>query len=151
MSIAIDFEFLGLPKLKRAFDLLPDVVGKKIVQSAIRKAAKPVKAKAESLIPRGPDKPQGQHLADVGLKIKSMRRSRSGFGVLIVTPSREELGIDPKEKGFYPVHLELGHGNVPAHPYMRDAMDSMRDQTRLKIGAEIIKGIEREAKKLARR
>jgi len=150
-GVNVDFKLLGAVELERAFKQLPPASEKKVVRSALRKAAKRIRKVSESLIPRGPDKPEGQHLADVGLKVRALKRSRKRVGVLILTPTRGELGIGATDKSYYPAHLELGHRGVPAHPYMRDAMHSHRSAELAQIGRDIGAGIEREARRLGKK
>ena len=62
-------------------------------------------------------------------------------------PQRSDLGIPEGDKYYYPLAVEYGHTNAPAHPYIRPAIDDYREEEFAKLASDIGKGIEREAAK----
>lgn len=109
-----------------------DVSGsrKKFTRRALREGAKAtrkqVKANAAAATNPANQTDLMQRVAR-GTKIRSAKRSRRHFGVRIVTPSREQLGLPPysrKGPGRYyaPAHVELGTKRTPAQPFMRSAL-----------------------------
>ena len=148
------------------FDRLPELTRKKISRRALRAGARIHKKAAEALIPYDSVRAKGRddkpHLADVGLSIRAMRRSRKNkntVGVNVLTPRRSELGIAQDSNSYYPAHLEYGHGLVshgkgipkPVEPqsYMRKAFDANRRLIENVVAREHFEGIKLEYGKLA--
>lgn len=143
MPAVVDIRLLGDKKLERLLRKLEPRVQKKVIRSAMRKAAKPVLARAKTLVPVRTGKRSGPLIR--GMKIKSLKRSRFRVGVLLQTPTREELGLSADDKYYYPSAIELGTSKTPAHPFFRNAMDQMRDVSMAIVRREIGNGIIREA------
>ncbi len=139
---AIDITMIGDKRLVKKFNRLPDKLQKKMLRPSMRKAMKPIKAMAQSLIPVGTGT-----LKSGGLKIRALKRSRSRFGMILTTPTAEALGIPKKAKGYYPIHVELGHGNVPMQSFMREGMERTKPQARKILASELGRRIAAEAKK----
>jgi HK97 gp10 family phage protein len=148
---AIDIRMIGDKRLVRKFNRLPDKLQKKMLRPAMRKAMKPIKAMAETLIPVG-----SGALKAGGLKISALKRSRSRFGIILATPTRATLGIPGEASGYYPIHVELGHrvvikgktvGKVAGQSYMRKAMEATKPQARKILANELRRRIAAEAKK----
>src|SRR5262245_58310623 len=121
MGGKFNIEMLGVPELSKALAQLPDNLERKVMVQATKKAAQFYKTLAEARAPRDEGK-----LAS-NFKVKAMKRSRRRVGYLIQTGTRAELGIDPKDQGYYPAHVEFGHldraGQQQApNPYMRNAL-----------------------------
>jgi hypothetical protein len=82
------------------------------------------------------------------LNLKPMRRRKHRVGYIVVTGTRQQLGIQGKY--YYPAHLELGHAGphgsprrTRPHPYLRPAI---KNETLLeRLASEIRSGIERHA------
>lgn len=141
----VDMTMLGDKKLIKQLAKLPDRLQKKILRSAMRKAAKPVLASAKSKVPRV----TGINTDPLrkGLKVKALKRSRNRIGVRIVTPERSVLGIPEGSKWYYPAHIELGTSKVAAVPYLRNAVAENKEQVFSIIRREVASGIVREAKR----
>lgn len=146
MPTFVDISMLGDKALQRALKRLPIVVERKIVRQAIRKGAKILQAAATANIPRV----TGRHtdlLRDVGIKIKAIKRSRGRFGVLIMSPTREELDIPADDKYYWPAVIEFGSPTSPAYAYERRAKEEKQGEV-LALAARVIAGgIIREAAK----
>ncbi len=140
MGKFIDISLMGDRKLQRKLKRLPIVVQRKIVRHALREAARPVLATAKALVP-----------VDTGRLKKSLKIRSAGkrgqAGIVVRTGTRAELGIPEDAKYFYPAALEFGHGNVPAYPFLRPALDQNRPRALKIIARELGAGIEREAVK----
>lgn len=66
-------------------------------------------------------------------------------------PTRAALGIDPKDKHFYPAALEYGSPKMTPKRYIRDAVNLMETGEHARIALDIRTGIERYATRLAKR
>jgi len=147
MAGIIDISLLGDKALTRKLNKLPNRVQKKVVRQSMRKAAKPLLTSIKHAI--GEIRVTGEHTDRLrrGMKIKSVKRSRSRLGVEIITPRRQELDIADSDKSYWPANIELGTRNAPPQKFIRDTVDSNRTQTMGIIRREIASGIIREAKK----
>ena len=121
----------GVEELSKKLQALGNVaLAKKIVRAASKEAAAPVLATAKALAPVKTGRLRRY------IRIISARgKTRSGMrkvGAQVVTGTRKQMRISPKAKHYYPMAVEMGHGNVPARPYMRPALENNR-QTSLAI------------------
>ena len=139
---AIDIRLIGDKRLVKKFNRLPVALQKKILRPAMRKAMKPIKAMVQTLVPVDTGA-----LKSGGFKIRALKRSRSRFGIILSAPPRAAIGISPAAPGYYPIHLELGHGNVPMHSFMREGMERTKPQARRILANELRRRIAIEAKK----
>lgn len=140
MPNMIDIRLLGAKDLQRKLNRLELKTGKKIVRRALRKGGRPVLATAIAGCPVKTGR------LKKSLVLKARKPHRGYFGVEVRTGTREELGIAPDDKSFYPASVEYGHGNVPAHPYLRPAMDANRERAKGIITRHIRAGIVAEAR-----
>lgn len=147
MAGTIDISLLGDKALTRKLNKLPNRVQKKVVRQSMRKAAKPLLTLIKQAI--GEIRVTGIHTDPLkrGMKIKSVKRSRTRVGVEIVTPRRQELDIADSDKSYWPANIELGTSKSPPRKFIRDTVDSNRIQTMNIIQRELASGIIREAKK----
>ena len=130
--MGVDISVLGNKQLQKQLKLLAGNMQKKIVRQALRAAAKPVLAAAKAKCPVKSGR------LEKSLKLRAMKRKRGQFGVRIKTGTKAELGIPADDKFYYPAHVELGHGSVPAVPYMRSALEENRSSS-LRIVALMVK------------
>lgn len=136
-----DISILGAPELSRALAALPANLERKVLTKALRQAAKYYATLAAARAPRD----RGR-LA-TSFKVRSMKRRKGRVGMVIRTGSRAELGIDPKQRGFYPAHIELGYRDVSGvhhagDPYMRSALRTGQNAIFAILRQEIDTGIE---------
>lgn len=136
----INIELLGEPELQRKLDALDRKVQRKVVRKAIREGAKPVLAAAKAKVP------VDTGALKAGLKLRALKRSRTGFGVYIRTPTRAELDIPDDDESYYPAVVEYGAEFSPPQPYMRPAMDENRDRATAKITEVLRTGINEATK-----
>ena len=145
MAKGFDISIVGDKKLIRKFKTLEAKTQKKFVRKALRAAGKPVLAAAKQKVPVREGK------LKKSLKLRAIKRSRTGVGVLIKTGNREELGIKPGEKGFYPFSVEYGTANTPEQSYLRAGMDENRDKALKILGDELWRQIKAEGAKGVKR
>ncbi len=140
----INISLLGDKALQRKLDALPNKLAKKVMRQALREGARPVLASAKA------NAPVLTGRMKKSLKLRAMKARRGNFGVVIMTGTREQLGIDPKDKSYYPFAVEFGfkRHNVPAHPFIRPALDDNREKSTRIIARLIGAGVLREAKAL---
>lgn len=144
----VDIKILGRRDLERQMKKLVDKTQKKIVRQAIRAAAKRAKDRIVRNI-RNEDLVL-HHFMLAGFynaKIKSSsRKPRELIRMGPEWPTRDQLGIAADDKYYYPMAVEMGHNNVPAHPFVRPAMDEHRASELREMSGDIAKGILRESK-----
>lgn len=155
MPAAVDISLLGDKALERKLRRLEVKAQRTIVRQALREAAKIVAAAARDLVPvkTGALKRSiiVRALGTARLKAGS-RRSRSELGSEVRTGTRAKLGIPPDYPWYYPASVEYGFTTsrgqvVPAHPYMRPALDNNLARIVASIRRDIAAGIIREAKR----
>lgn len=141
MPAAVDISLLGDKKLIRKLKRMEPAVQKRIMRKALRAGARPVRDESRRRAPILTGR------LKKSIKIRALKRSRNKLGVLVQTGTRAELGIDPDDRYYYPAHVELGHGSVPAIPYLRGALDSKAQEALRIIQREAWNGISAEARK----
>lgn len=147
MAGRFNIELLGDKELAKTFSELPDALERKVLNRALRQGANYLKAITEPRIPRDPNRKRaGTHTADT-LTVKALKRSRRRIGYRIQTGTREQLGIDPKDKYYYPVATELGNRKTPPQAPMRIALRSGKEAVLAVVRMEVDAGIERELAK----
>lgn len=143
---AVDIRVFGNVALEKKLGRILAKTQKSIVRKALRKEAVQVQDRIIQNI-----KTQG--LIDEGNLIEGFESAkiRSGGDRNFIRigpewPKRTELGIAPGDKYYYPMAVEMGHGNVPAYPYVRPAVDNHKEPAKARIAADIAEGIIRAAK-----
>ena len=121
MAQAFDISLLGDKDLQRQFQQLPLVVQRKLLRQSFRAALRPVLAAARARAP----KLTGRMARTV--RLRALKRRRGQLGLMIISGTREALGIPPERRSYYPAHVELGTSQRPAEPYLRPAFDSQRE------------------------
>ena len=135
MANFIDIKVTGDRETQMALNSLSRAMGNKIVIAALEVAGKPVLASARSKAPT----------LTTALK-KSLHiepvKTRKKIGIRIATGRRDELPIWADDPYYYPMAVEVGTANMPAHPYMRPALDENRQRCIDIAAYEIRKGVE---------
>lgn len=144
-SNRFDMGMLGAPALEKALAALPDKLERKILIRAMRQVGKFYMALAKARAPRDTGK------LGATMKVRSLKRRKGRVGVMIQTGTRTQLGIDPKQRGYYPAHTEFGHRDRagvhhPANPYMRTSLKTGESAIFAILRQEIDNGIERETR-----
>jgi hypothetical protein len=142
-------ELEGMKKLEKKLDRLVAQAPKKVVASALRRSAKRTKIRLLAMISGLIVKIQtGSYLkAWKKARIRSSGGRGSFIRLGISMPTREDFGIDQKDKHFYPMALEYGSSKMGARPHMRPAIDNFRTSEINAIARDVKTGIEKEASK----
>lgn len=146
---AVDIKMLGDKGLERMLRELPDKAQKKVVRQAMRAT---VKTLHKELIRRAPvllGNVTDLKGAFAQQKVTPGKRSRDSITLGIPMPTREEVGIEGDY--YHPMHVEFGHGDVRAHPYIRPAVDENAEREKKAMGNKLKIGIPKEAARLARK
>jgi HK97 gp10 family phage protein len=120
----------GFPALERAMAQFTEKTQEKIEKRAARKAAKPVREKAQLFAPYD----EGD--LEASIKIRALKRSRKSrrVGVRVMTSSQDNLFTG---KQFYGAFLEFGTAYIAPRPYMGRARDETRMEVRRIFHAEM--------------
>lgn len=138
-----DLQITGIEDVKKMFEALPLAVQKKALRPALRKGAKITLEKAKQLCPAKSGKLRKS------LKVRAIKRNRKGIGVVVITGTRQELGIKPDDKSYYPFSLEYGTKNMSARPFMRPATESTRGAVENTVANELNSKVSELARGLA--
>lgn len=149
----LDITVTGDKELIAAFDALDEAVQKKALRRAARAVGKDIVALARSKVP----KLSGRLAASIA--VKALPRKRGVVGVRVMTGTAQQLGIPKtpgtKVPGYYPMHqerglkpkeTELGTRKLPARPYLRPALDELREPGLAKLGAVLWEEVQAAAK-----
>lgn len=146
-SNRFDISLLGAPALSQALAALPEKLERKVMTKALREVGKFYRTLAAARAPRDRGK-----LATT-MRVRAMKRRRHRVGIMVQTGTRSQLGIDPKQRGYYPAHTEFGHRDRAgvhhaANPFMRSSLRTGQTAIFAILRQEIDNGIEREMKGL---
>ncbi len=136
----------GVAALTRQLEELGKAVKGKALRSAVRAGGNAVKKVAKANIPVGKaaHKTHKGRLVAPGFSQRSVRVVTK----LDRTGEKATAAIGVRSEAFYAVQfVELGTSEMPAHPWLRPAMESTRDEQQRAIGKALKKAIEREARK----
>lgn len=137
----VDISFLGDKKLERLLKRLPDAVQKKAVRPAIRNSTKRLQPKVAAASPVDEGR-QRQLLATAKIRSAGSRHIlRVGF----IRPEEKQDAIKLNV-------IEYGSAKrgIPPTRFIRNTVDANKSVEYPKIGREIGKNIEKEARKLGR-
>lgn len=121
MAQAFDISLLGDRELQQQFRALPLAVQRKLLRQSFREALRPVLTAARAAAPRLTGR-----LART-LRLRALKRRRGRLGMMVISGTRESLGIPASHPWYYPAHVELGTSRMPAQPYLRPAFDTQRE------------------------
>ena len=133
----LDMSLIGMESIIAKLSKLPTTVRKKAVRIAAKQAAEPIKTLAQAMAPVG----------ETGNLARYIKIGQVANGAVVKTGTRKQLGIDPNDPYYYPAAIEFGHGNVPAKPFLRPAMDIGRRRAIEIMGEVIGKSIKQAWKK----
>lgn len=149
MSV-VAVELKGFAALKHDLATLSNRVANRVVDEALEAGAEIIATEARNTAPVD----EGRMAESIAVaKSKFNRKGKRAF--IVKTGTREELGIDPKDKYYYPAAVEFGytqHNQItgkltvnPPNPFMRRAADSVGPEAQ-RVATDMIKqGIELEA------
>ena len=139
----IDVSMIGDKALEQALRALPEKLETKVVRQALRKAAKPTLEQAKQNLQAIRVTGERTDRIRTGMKIRALKRKKGRLGVMVMTPTRQELGIDETAASSIPAHIELGTRNSPARPFLRSALKATRQEVFAILRRDIQAGIER--------
>lgn len=113
MSRWLDLSVLGIPELDKRLDELEKKAAMKAVRPALRDGMKAILPFVLALVPR-----RTGALART-IKVRAAKRKKGRVGAVIVTGTRDQLGIPADSPWYYPAHVELGTEHAPAESFMR--------------------------------
>jgi HK97 gp10 family phage protein len=149
MAFQVKARLDGLAGTLQALASKQKRVRQALQRKAMRRANAPVLKAAKGLL--ADNKRTGQLRKSLGSKVKAYKSGvvigiigpRRGFKITVTNAAGESVNVDP----MYYAHLvEYGHGGphpAPAHPFMRPAIDTTRQQVVAIIKqtvAEAVKG-----------
>ncbi len=150
-SADIDIRMFGHKSLQRKLIRLTGAVQKRIINKALKSAAKVVQAKAKQNV----TVKSGKHSIPIrkSIVVRKARRTRRFTAYIVRTGIRGTLGISEGGKFYYPAHVELGAvvgtKRLKALPYIRPALVDNRQSLMRMIRRSIWGGIKRESRKSA--
>lgn len=127
MSVKIE----GAKELEKKLLSFEPKLGRKIVRQALRKAAKPILAKAKSLVP------VRTGALKKSLRIRALKKRKHRYGVMVATSEGWFVGME-----FYGAFVEFGTDKITAQPFVRPAFDAEKANAERIIRTELRKGIE---------
>lgn len=143
--MGFDISLLGDKELSRKLDLLPKKVQRTLLGRALKIGGKLLKPKVIAAVPVDTGLLK-QMMEKQNFKVyKAKRRGDIRMGMPM--PTRDQMGIAPGGKWYYPAHVEYGHGNVPAKSYIRKPIDENAQMFHTEVGRALGAQIEAEAKK----
>lgn len=148
MAQLFDLKLFGDKKLQRAIDDLDRKIQRKYMRVALRAGAKLIASQFRANTPVFTGRLRR------GIKIRAVKPRRGRFGVMIMTPTREKLGLPANTKWYYPAVLEWGgvtkSGRViPALAFGRRALETTRTAAINLVGATLWRQIASGTKKAA--
>ncbi len=105
----MDISLLGDRALETAFNVLPELLEKKIARKATRETAKSMRPKLARAAPRDTGTLQAEMAK---APVRSQSGKRHVIRIVVLMPTREALGIPQdtlaRKYGYYPLVLEYG-------------------------------------------
>lgn len=143
----VDIKVLGVPELEKQLGNIVEKTQKTIVKGALSKESKRVRSRIADAITRLGLIKTGKMLAAYAkAKIKNASKYKNFIRLGIENPTREELGISPDDKHYYPNALEYGKHGKGAIPFIRPTVDGNKEKSFADIASDIGKGIEKAVK-----
>lgn len=137
------FKVEGFKELEDALRKLPEEVAGKVLRAALRKAALPMVEAARQAAPRSDSPGPRGHMAD-SINVRLLKGVEGDHDI------ETHLAIGPDSNHFYGLFQEFGTVHQPARPFLRPAFDNGAEGALKQFSAELGKGIERAARKLAK-
>ena len=128
----------GAAEMERLLKLLPEKVAERVTKNALRAGARVIRDEAKDRVPVD----TGDLRDSVVVKAPTQRQRKRGAALVVV-------GF--KKPVSRRAHLtEFGTQHQPAQPFLRPAVDEAGNKAIDAIGKSMARGINREAKKLAK-
>lgn len=133
----------GFKELGRTLDDLPKAVARNMLNSGLKKAAEPVRAKWEALAPRE----TGRYAASIIVGKRLTRRQQADAKKDTIYFAEQHVGSSNPAA----IPQEYGTVNHPAQPSGRPAWDAEKDGSLDILKKELWASIERRAKRTAKK
>lgn len=85
-----------------------------------------------------------------GVKPSVLPKKPGYIGIGIKWPTREALGIDAKDKNYFPYAVEYGHPGAPPRPFFRNAINENMSEEIAHIGRDVSKALVKIAARASR-
>lgn len=146
----VDFRTDGFVELSQILDALPDSLNRKIIKSALNKAANPIANAArqnlKSILSKSTNKrrekgraPGNLIFSIKGARAKATRKYAQGVSIVLVGPKWDE--------GRHGHLIEFGTYKQAPRPFLRPAWDSQKKNAERVMKEQIEKLLHKEAKK----
>lgn len=147
----VELHVEGIAQLIAGFETLPEKFQRKVLAPMTRASTKRLQARViENLSGRVVTPRTGRWLASAQAAVVRSRkfRRRSGYvGAGFAFPTRAEVGVDPKAKGFYPAAVEYGTPTMAAKAPIRRAVNDAAAFEEATMITEMRKGVIVQARK----
>jgi HK97 gp10 family phage protein len=166
MAETVSIDLFGDRELISAFEQLPEAIENRVLKYALREAAKPILQSARANAPRATG------ALKKSIKIRTMKRKKGRVGFTVGSSARDI----PEGKEFYGYFQEkgwvtgkrtsadrqaqkkgiertpkMGQRRIPGKFYVRRAFDAHKELAKAQMRELILKGLEREAERLAKK
>ncbi|RZI61397.1 MAG: hypothetical protein EOP94_00580 [Zymomonas sp.] len=133
----------GLRELDAALGQLPKTTGKAVLRRVLKKAAEPLRARAEQLAPTL------THALERSITVGTKLTRRQARMAKKASKSTVEMYVGPNNPAAVP--QEFGTHDQRAQPFMRPAWDGEKDGVLVSIKDQLGPEIEKTAARLAKR
>ncbi|HSX49937.1 MAG TPA: HK97-gp10 family putative phage morphogenesis protein [Cellvibrio sp.] len=151
----------GLEELKKTLNALPQVIGEKVIRSALTAAAKPIReeAKAKAPVLKDPDPRRKPGTIQKNIVTRKSKQDKYGVYVGVKALKAKQIKAFKKKHGkaannpddpFYWIFSEFGTSKMPAAPFLRPAFESKKYEALQKFENYSKKHIVKQAEKLAK-
>lgn len=173
MAQAATFRVTGLKPLLKRLKLLPDRIQRRVLRSAVTKAATPVLKDARRRAPVGagisPDGSERTPLKKSLIKTRAKLRKKDGGVHVAIGPERKKAphdrlvhdGTQPHtitlsqplvlQNVVLPAGTEIQHPGAKSQPFLAEAVEAQRGKAQQILEKSIAAGIEKEVAKLGGR
>lgn len=135
----------GLEETVHNLGELPKATRRNVLRRVLMRRAEPVATMAAQLAPEQ----TGRLAFSIAVSTQLTRRQRRGAKL-----NEVEVYIGPAAGAgslYYASFREFGTAELPAHPYMRPAWDSQREEVLVQIGRDLGQEVENAAARIARK
>lgn len=135
----VDFKIEGAKEMERVLRELGPDVANRVGRQALRAGAKVIIDEAKRLVPVDSGALRDSIAVREDRKLKASVGHEIGVNIGFLKPASRRAHL-----------IEFGTSKSPAKPFMRPAMDSQAPAALDQMGKVLARGIDREAKKLAK-
>lgn len=149
--MSIEFSLVGDKSLLAQMDMLQGPKAKRVYKKGIAEGTKYVwlktKAKARAVMNKG----YASGVLSAGLTYKVKSSKQNGIYGLVMTPTREMLGISANDPYYYPAAVEFGTRNMRPQSFLRSAMEESKEKAIRIVSIITKKGIISELQKMEKK